>query len=168
MHKRSSVAHYNEFPFMPRPLIFLVLTLLAADAHAPWVGIWRLNPAKSTVNNDSRFKRVTLKIDAEGDFLKVMYDMVGMRGGVNHIEWVGAFDGKDYAVQGLDYVMTNAYTKLSDRSYRIDVKADGVPVASTTVLVSEDGKTLESTTMEKNARGETVSTKSVYERMPVP
>jgi hypothetical protein len=150
---------------MPRPLIFLVLTMLTADTSTPWIGVWRLNSAKSTVNNDSRFKRVTLKIDGVGDSLKVIYDMVGVRGGVNHIEWVGALDGKDYPVQGLDYVMTNAYTKLSDRSYRIDVKADGVPVASTTVVVSEDGKTLESVTSEKRERGETVSSKSVYDRL---
>src|SRR5690349_7865335 len=118
MHIRSSVAHYNVFPFMPTRMIFLAFLVIAAE-KAPWIGTWRLNPAKSTLNNDSRFKRVTLKIENDGERLKVVYDMVGVRGGVNHLEWVGTFDGKDYAVQGLDYVLTNAYTRLSDRSYRI-------------------------------------------------
>ena len=129
--------------------------MMAGEAQAPWIGTWRLNPAKSTVNNDSRFKRVTLKIEPVGEGLRVSYDMVGMRGGVNHMEWTGAFDGKDYAVQGLDYVLTNAYTRVSDRSYRIVIKVDGVPAATATVVVSEDGKTLESSTAEG---------KSVYER----
>src|SRR6478735_4054667 len=108
MHMRSSVAHYNGFPFTPMRFVFLLFMMLATDSQAPWTGTWRLNPAKSTVNNESRFKRVTLKIEAIGELVRVSYDMVGVRGGVNHLEWTGAFDGKDYPVQGLDYVLTNA------------------------------------------------------------
>src|SRR5262245_14471088 len=95
-------------------VIFLAFMLIAGEGQAPWIGTWRLNPAKSTGNNESRFKRVTLKIEPVGDGIRVTYDMVGIRGGINHMEWTGPFDGKDYPVQGLDYVLTNAYTRGDD------------------------------------------------------
>jgi hypothetical protein len=145
-------------------IIFLALTLLTADAQAPWYGAWKLNPAKSTTNSESRYKRVLLRIDPLEDGMSVVYDMVGTRGGITHMEWIGKLDGKDYPVQGLDYVLTNAYTRLNDRSYRIVIKVDGALAATADVLISADGKTLTSTTTEKNARGENITSTSVYER----
>jgi hypothetical protein len=66
------------------------------------------------------------------DGLRVVYDMVRRRGGITHMEWNGRFDGKEYPVQGVDYVLTNAYRKLSDRSYEIVVKVDGRAAAVAT------------------------------------
>src|SRR5688572_29713318 len=91
------------------PGIFLVIALLF-QGQAPWVGTWNLNISKSTERSNPRFKRVTSRIEPWKDGLKVTYDMVGIRGGVTHMEWTGAFDGKDYPVQGADYVLTNAYS----------------------------------------------------------
>src|SRR5687767_11599336 len=76
----------------------------ATQGPSPWIGTWRLNPSKSTPTSNSPYKRVTLKIESWEDGLKVVYDMVGIRGGVNHVEWTGRFDGKDYLVQGVDEV----------------------------------------------------------------
>src|SRR5687767_5867015 len=84
---------------------------LAGQTHAPWFGTWHLNFAKSTASpGPPPFKRVTVKIEPWENGLKVTYDMVGTRGGITHMEWNGNFDGRDYSVQGVDYVLTNAYT----------------------------------------------------------
>jgi hypothetical protein len=64
------------------------------------VRAWKLNPAKSTTNSESRYKRVLLRIDPLEDGMSVVYDMVGTRGGITHMEWIGKLDGKDYPVQG--------------------------------------------------------------------
>jgi len=80
------------------------------------------------------------------------------------MEWAGKFDGKDYPVQGVDYVLTNAYTRLDERSYQIVIKVDGDVAATAKVVVSPDGKTLTTFTNEKNARGESVTTTTVYDR----
>jgi hypothetical protein len=135
-----------------------------ATAQAPWFGSWELNVSKSSPRRDRPYKRTTLKIEPWADGLKVTYDLVGTRGGVTHMEWVGRFDGKDYSVQGLDYVMTNAYTLLNERSYRIAVKVDGSVAATATVVVSDDGQTLTTTTTENNSRGQEIQTTAVYER----
>jgi len=145
-------------------IIFSLLALIAADTQAPWFGVWKQNPARSTINPETRFKRVTLKIEPWEDGLKVSYDMIGTRGGITHLEWTGKFDGKDYAVQGLDYVLTNAYTRADDNSYRILVKMDGAPAARADVSISPDGKTLTSVTTQKDGRGQDTSTTAVYER----
>jgi len=80
------------------------------------------------------------------------------------MEWSGRFDGKDYAVQGVDYVLTNAYRRLSDRSYEIVVKVDGRAAAVATAVVSADGGTLNVDTREQDENGRTVTTTARYLR----
>ena len=89
--------------------------------------------------------------------------MVGIRGGTTHMEWTGKMDGKDYPIQGVDYVLTNAYVPIDEHSYRIIVKVDGVVAATTNVTIKADGKTLTTVTTEKNARSQNVTT-AVYDK----
>jgi len=145
------------------PIVGLSLVLLAgarsgsSQPRDPWLGTWSLNFAKSSQTTEGpRYKRVTSRIEPWADGLKVSYDMVGTRGGVTHWEWTGRFDGKDYPMQGVDTVMTNAYRKIDAQSYEIVVKVDGNVAAVSRVTVSPDGRTLNVVT------GQT--TTSVYER----
>jgi hypothetical protein len=149
----------------------LAATLLAVPSAlhgrelAPWVGTWQLNPAKSTRRAEpSPYKRMTTRIEPWDAGLKVTYDMVGTRGGVTHMEWIGRFDGRDYAVQGVDYVLTNAYRQIDDRRYEIRIKVDGQQAATATAAVSADGRTLTVVTAERDPEGRTISTTAVYER----
>jgi hypothetical protein len=146
-------------------IIFTLFLTLTGETQAPWFGTWKLNSAKSTANPDTRYKRVTSKIEPWEDGIKVIYDMVGTRGGITHMEWTGRFDGKDYAVQGVDYVLTNAYTLVDDHSYRIVVKVDGALAATTNVTISPDAKTLTTLTTQKDARGKDVNTTAVYDNV---
>ena len=156
----SSMSRRTIFPVVASAIIVVIISVpLTAQAQAPWSGTWTLDFAKSTGNSATRYKRVVLKISPWADGLKVTYDYVGIRGGVTHMEWAGKFDGKDYPVQGLDYVLTNAYTLVDNRNYRIVIKADGAVAATATVAVSPDGKRLTSVTS-----GENGTTTSVYER----
>jgi hypothetical protein len=138
---------------------------LAAEADAPWVGTWRLNPSRSTARpGPTPYRRTTLRIEQEPDGLTVSYDMVGMRGGRTHIEWSGQLDGRDYPVQGVDYVMTNAYRLVDPRSYEITVRLDGRLVATTRVTVSPDGQSLTAVTTERDGRDQTGTATAVYDR----
>src|SRR5499427_10268500 len=119
-----------------RARVIFFLLLMAGEPLGPWFGTWKLNPAKSTSNSESRFKRVTLKVEPWQDGLKVTYEMVGVRGGVTHMEWTGKFDGRDYPMQGVDNVLTNAYRKIDDRSYENVIKIEGSVRATARVVVS--------------------------------
>jgi hypothetical protein len=159
-------------PAWLRAAVALLLMLVglasmsSAQDRAPWFGTWRLDPARGTQRaTPSPYKRVTLTITPRGEQVTVIYDMVGTRGGVSHREWTGAFDGRDYPMQGVDYVMTNAYRLVNDRSYEIAVKMDGSPVAVATATVSDDGSTLTVVTRERDAGGRPVESTAVYTRV---
>jgi hypothetical protein len=128
-------------------------------------GTWKLNLAKSTYEaGPPSYKKSTCKIEFREDGLKVTYDMVGIRGGITHIEWVGHLDGKDYPIQGVDEVLTNAYTRIDERIYDVVVKADGVKAATARIMIAQDGKTLTSITSTRNAQGQILKTTAVYDR----
>jgi hypothetical protein len=130
----------------------------------PWLGTWQQVPPAKKWFDPWPYQKVTLRIEPAGDDLRVVYDMVRRRGGIQHMEWSGGFDGKDYPVQGVDYVLTNAYRRLSDRSYEIVVKVDGQTAAVATATVSADGRTLNVETKERNAKGQTATTTARYQR----
>jgi len=74
------------------------------------------------------------------------------------------FAGKDYVMQGMDSLLTNAYRKIDDRSYEIVIKRDGEVAATARVAVSPDGQTLNVATEGQNASGQIMRTTTVYER----
>lgn len=130
----------------------------------PWFGNWQQLPPSKPWFDPWPYQKVTLRIEPWDDGLRVVYDMVRRRGGITHMEWTGRFDGQDYPVQGVDYVLTNAYRRLSDRSYEIVVRVDGREAAVATADVSGDGKTMTVNTLERDARGRTVKTSAVYRK----
>ena len=79
-------------------------------------------------------------------------------------DWQGYPLRRDYPVQGVDYVLTNAYRRLSERSYEITVRVDGREVAVATAVVSPDGSRLTVDTVERDAAGAPRRTTAVYTR----
>ena len=106
-----------------------------------------------------------MRIEPWEDGLRVIYDMVGTRGGIAHVEWNGRFDGHDYPIQGVDYAGTNAYSRIDERTYSIVTKRDGELPVAVRVTVSSDRKTLTAVTMGRNAQGQNVNTTAVYDRL---
>ena len=134
------------------------------DQPAPWFGSWQQVPPARKWFDPWPYQKVTLRIEPSDDGLRVVYDMVRRRGGIQHMEWAGRFDGKDYPVHGVDYVLTNAYRTLSDRSYEIVVRVDGHAAAVVTAVVSPDGRTMTVDTAERDGQGKTMKTKAVYSK----
>ena len=132
-------------------------------------GTWKLNLAKSTYEaGPPPYKRSICKIQSwpvgSNVGLKVIYDNVRIRGGVSHIEWVGKLDGNDYPIEGDDDFLTNAYTRIDERTYDVVVKSDGVKVATARIVIAPDGKTLTSITSTRNVQGQILKTTAVYDR----
>jgi hypothetical protein len=136
----------------------------AKEQSAPWSGTWQQVPPTRKWFNPWPYQSVTLRIEPLSDGLRVVYDMVRRRGGVTHMEWSGRFDGRDYPVHGVDYVLTNAYRKLSDRSYEILVRVDGREAAVATAVISDNGMQMTVDTVERDARGQAVKTRATYFR----
>ena len=134
--------HRVELKHRLLPAVLLVLLPYSAlgEDRVPLLGTWRLDFAP-------QYSRVTCRIEAwEKDGLRVVYDMVGRRGGVTHWEWMGKLDGRDYPLEGVDEFITNAYSQLGERTYSIVLKVDGRVSADSRITVSPDGKTMSVTT----------------------
>jgi hypothetical protein len=136
------------------------------DGARGWFGVWRLNLDKSVYNpGPAPYKRATMTVERLDDQVRFSYDFVHLRGGVQHLEWTGKFDGQDYMVQGIDEYITYAYTQLDARTYEIVAKADGHVAAVASVTISPDGRTLTTVTRRKNARGQDITTTTIHDKI---
>ena len=136
-----------------------------SQAGDAWSGTWHLNPGKSTYDpGPAPYRRGTWRIDRAGDEVRMIYDLVGVRGGVTHMEWSGRFDGAPHRLQGPDAVVTYAYTPIDQRTLDLIVAIDGIPSVRGRAVLSADGRAITATTSSRTARGEPVTTTSVYEK----
>jgi hypothetical protein len=139
------------------PIFMMILTLAlpcasSGEDREPLFGTWRLNFAESTFpSGPPAYARVTCKIEPWEDGLKVIYDMVGTRGGVTHWEWTGRLDGKDYALEGIEEVVTNAYSRIGDHTYSVVFKVDGRITTTTRISISPNGKIMTVTSASNTA-----------------
>jgi hypothetical protein len=121
-------------------------------------GAWRLSFAESTfASGPPPYVRVMFRIEPWQDGLKVVYDMVGTRGGVTHWEWIGRMDGKDYPLEGVDEFITNAYAQTGDHTYSLVLKVDGRTTTTSKVVISADGRTMMVTSPASSAKYRKVS-----------
>lgn len=112
-----------------------------------FVGTWHLDVTHSEwKTGPSPYVRGTWKIQPDGEGVKMIYDLVGTRGGVTHMEWTGKFDGSDYTLQGADAVVTYAYTPIDERTLDLVVKVDGNIATRGRVTLSADGRSLTANT----------------------
>ena len=134
-----------------------------------WFGTWTLNLEKSVYSpGPPPYKRALMKVEPlDGGRLRFSYDFVYPRGGVQHVEWDGRFDGNDYIVQGADDYVTYAYRQTGERTYEITAKLDSRVRAVAAVTMSQDQRTLTTTTRSSSARGQLTNT-TVYEKKDGP
>lgn len=138
---------------------------LSAQADTEWLGEWHLNLARSSYRpGPAPYVRASYRIEAHGDGLRVVYEMVRPRGGVTHLEWTGRFDGQDYPVQGVEEAVTYAYRRVDARTYDVVTKVDGRPAATSRAVLAADGRSITTTTGGRDARGAEVMTVTVYEK----
>ena len=158
---------------MTRPLVGTTLVLsmlvlpgaLSAQMHPDWYGTWALNLEKSSYAGPAPYRRGTLTIEPSNGAVRTVYDLVRVRGGITHMEWTGTLDGRDYSVQGLEELITYAYTPIDERTYEVVMKVDLAVVARSTVTLSPDGRTITTVTRGRNAQGLDVTTNTVYEKV---
>lgn len=149
-------------------LIVLVLgssgSVTAQPQLSPdWFGTWNLDVARSTYIGKAPYVRGTWKVQqGAGGEIVMIYDQVGTRGGVTHMEWTGRFDGSDHRLQGPDAVVTYAYMVVDPRTLDLVVKVDGRPSATARVVLGTDG-TVTATTTNNTARGPQMTT-TVYRK----
>ena len=141
-------------------LVGLVYGTSLAQPSDPLVGKWTLNAAKSKGS-----KSGSTTIEAAGKGVKFRVDYVSADGTAGHWEFTANFDGNDYPVTGNSpYGNAVMLTRVDAKTIRITSKHDGKVMATTTIVVSDDGKTRTSTTKGTNVKGQPVDVVNVYEK----
>ena len=142
-------------------LCFVVGTALAADMT---VGTWKLNLAKSKYSPGPAPKSQTIKIEATGDNMKVTIDGIDGEGKPTHSEWVGKYDGKDYAVKGDPNSDMRSYKKIDDSTMEAVAKKAGKTTTTSKTVYSKDGKSRTNAQTGTNPQGQKVNNTIVYDK----
>ena len=128
-------------------------------------GTWKLNAKKSHMGRGMG-RNNTVKYEMAFPFqTKVTIDGVDAKGKPTHSEWVGSFDGRDYAVKGDPDADMRSYNKVDDHTLNFWQKKGGKVVISGKLVVSPDGKTRTVTTMAKNKKGKMVRNTVVFDKV---
>ena len=148
-------------------LVFLAVWVAAGTVcyGSTFDGTWKLNARKSHI---ARGEGRNETVKYEGAFLfrtRVTIDGRDSKGKAEHSEWVGMFNGSDYAVTGDPDSDMRSYKEVDDHTLNFWVKKGGKVVSSGKVVVSPDGKTRTATFMSRNRKGKMVRTTAVYDKV---
>jgi hypothetical protein len=130
---------------------------LAAD---PFVGSWKMNPAKSK----SDLKSFTMTTEAQGNSFKSVQDLVDPEGKVTHRSWTIKYDGKDYPITGDPTVDTISVTKPNANTLKYAFKKNGKEVDRGEAVISKDGKTVTDVGSGKDAKGQDFNYTNIMEK----
>ena len=79
---------------------FLVAVSTVAIAADPWVGTWKLNPAKSKSPGGRLPHPSSINIiEMQGEMLHLISDQTSATGEQEHVEYTASLDGKEYPVK---------------------------------------------------------------------
>lgn len=120
--------------------------LLLAAAPDPFVGTWKLNPEKSTLEPGSPPPPgITMTYSREGDVVTVTATVPLPDGKERKIIHTETYDGQPHdRYEGKPNGETLTHRRLDERTVETVWRKDGQPMAITTRTVSPDGRTLTS------------------------
>jgi hypothetical protein len=131
---------------------FVLVLAVIALAQNPNIGTWKMNPAKSKFSYAPP-KSFTMTIEAQGDSLKFVQDMIDADGKAIHRSFTAKYDGKDYPVMDPDQDAISL-TGINANTTNYVGKKSGKEVWRGQAVVSEDGKTSIDTGGSKDASGQ--------------
>lgn len=137
--------------------------LFAADN--PFIGTWKLNPAKSKFAPGTEFKEATVTFEAVGDQVKRVLHGTGADGQTIHQEGTILWDGKDHKIDEADGApITVAVTKIDAKTLDVKVKQAGKVIETVKASVSSDGKTMTAISKGEGPGGIKIDNEEVLEK----
>lgn len=154
---------------MRNKLFVMLLVAALTFTVAAWgadsnVGTWKANIAKSKYSPGPAPKSQTLTIEAHDGGIKYTSHGENAQGATVHVEFAGKYDGKDNPVTGSPDFNSIALKRIDAHTVESTTKKDGKAMATTTAVVSKDGKTRTLTQKGKNGAGQDIHNVIVYDR----
>ena len=149
--------------------ILFVLAVVATVAMAadPWVGTWKLNPAKSKApGGQIPHPSSTNIIEIQGETMHLISDQTDAAGKLEHVEYTAKLDGKEYPVKvspsgPQPYTISLKRINLRTREF---VEIIGKITIKGRDVLSEDGKSFSRIVDNKDAQGQDVSVIQVFDK----
>jgi hypothetical protein len=148
----------------------LVLSLTASGVllaqDNPFVGTWRLDVAKSTYAGQQAPKSETRSVVAEGNGEVIGYKGIAADGSPIAYSVTTNLDGKDapYSGEGPLGADATAIKRVDANTTTAILKKAGQTVGTARAVVSKDGKVTTVTMKGTNARGQPVTSRTVWEK----
>ena len=128
-------------------------------------GTWKLNARKSHIGRGMGRNNMVKYEMAFPMRTRVTVDGVDAKGKATHSEWVGMFNGTDYAVTGDPDSDMRSYNKVDDHTLNFWQKKGGKVTTSGKIVVSPDGKTRTVTVTAPGRTGKMMRTTAVYDKV---
>jgi|HubBroStandDraft_2_1064218.scaffolds.fasta_scaffold06153_1 hypothetical protein len=146
-------------------LVFFTSGVVLAQTD-PFIGIWKLNVAKSKFGPGTERKSETRIVESSPTGMKVSVDRTNADGSNQQYNYTTDFDGKPHPITGMAPYGADsiAVTLGTSNTLSFKLTKGGKAVGSGTSVVSADGKTLTLTAKGVDASGKTVSSVSVYDK----
>jgi len=125
-----------------RGLLLLAVLGLAGALWAanPFVGTWKMNPAKSKTSYQLKGS-FTTKVEGQDNGIKAVEDLVFANENAVHRRWAAKYDGKDYPVEGDSTIDAISLKRTNPNTINYVVKKSGKQLASGKWIVFKDDKT---------------------------
>jgi hypothetical protein len=123
-------------------ITFILAISLLASSDDPTDGTWLLDVGASKFNPGPGPQSQARIYKADGKNIKMIALTIDAQGKQIHIEYAGAYDGKDYPVTGNPRVETIAQERIDFYTVKTQTKRGGKVTATTTRVISQDGKTM--------------------------
>ena len=148
-------------------ILFVLSVATAAMAADPWIGTWKLNPAKSKAPGGRLpHPSSTNVIQIQGETMHMIVDQTDTTGKLEHVEYTAAFDGKEYPVKvsppsQQPYTISLKRINLRTREF---VENIGKFTIKGQDVLSEDGKSFSRIVSSRDAEGNDTSVIQVFEK----
>jgi hypothetical protein len=158
---------------MNRLLTSAALMLVAAIAFEavalgagadPAMGMWQLNPSKSTFTAGPALKSQTRNYSESDQTITLVMKVVSADGTQSTVQTTYQLDGKDYPVSGTPDYDSLSGKQISANLASFVLKKGGKRVGTTNRRVSKNGKTLTAKTKITTANGETSESTMVFDK----
>jgi hypothetical protein len=142
--------------------LVLTLAVTAFAADNPFVGTWKMNPAKSQFSYPQP-KSYTVRIEGRGDGIQFESDLVNADGTTRRLSFTAKYDGKDYPAisQSADAI---SLTRPDSNTQDYVGKKSGKEVWRGRSTVSKDGKVWIDSGGGKDANGQAYTYSYYMER----
>ena len=148
-------------------ILFVLAIATAAMAEDPWVGTWKLNPAKSKAPGGRLpHPSSTNIIEIQGETMHLISKQTDSTGKLEQVEYTAKLDGKEYPVTATPpgpQPYTISLKRINART-REFVEVIGTFTIKGQDVLSEDGKSFSRIVNSKDAEGHDTSVIQVFEK----